>query len=107
MSIDLATADDILHKHTPYGELQRRCLSQQQARLSPQNQECRTKTAICVAAVLLIQATKQWHATHGPELPRNAREKQAYRDILHSWQRRIDDVPIEVLLHMCRLQTLS
>ncbi|KAK9798117.1 hypothetical protein WJX73_000766 [Symbiochloris irregularis] len=64
MSIDLATADDILHKHTPY-------------------------------AILLIQATKQWHATHGPELPQNAREKQAYRDILQSWQRRIDDVPIE------------
>ena len=58
------------------------------------------------AAVLLIQAVKHWQATHGPQLPANAKEKQAFRDILSSWQRSIEGVPLEVHLSLALLLTL-
>lgn len=48
------------------------------------------------AAVLLIQAVKRWYQERGPRLPANSKEKQAFRDILKSWQRSIEGVPLEV-----------
>ena len=57
---------------------------------------------MCCAAVLLIQAVKHWYATHGPNLPANSKEKQAFRDILKSWQRSIEGVPLEVI-YLCIL----
>ena len=49
------------------------------------------------AAALLIQAVKAWQGEHG-KLPASSKEKAAFKDLLRSWQHKIDGVPIEVTL---------
>ena len=50
----------------------------------------------CAAAVLLIKAIERWRAEHSGNLPATSKDKAAFRQLLQSWQRRIEDVPIEV-----------
>ena len=48
------------------------------------------------AAVLLVQAAKQWQEAHGGQLPTTYPDRAAFKDILKSWQRHIDGIPLEV-----------
>jgi hypothetical protein len=48
------------------------------------------------AAVLLIQAAATWQREHGGKLPGSYAERTAFKDLLKSWQRHIDGIPLEV-----------
>lgn len=58
-------------------------------------------------AVLLAQAAKQWQQEHGGALPSSTPERDAFKELLKSWQRNIDGIPLEVgaggmlLFHSC------
>ena len=52
----------------------------------------------CVsAAVLLIKAVHEWKQKHGSKLPSGSAQRTEFKDIIKSWQRQIDGIPIEVL----------
>mmetsp|Transcript_20485 Transcript_20485/g.61666 ORF Transcript_20485/g.61666 Transcript_20485/m.61666 type:complete len:555 (-) Transcript_20485:2962-4626(-) len=63
-SIDLATLNDIDHKHVPYG-------------------------------LLLVKAALQWRSEHNGALPANSAERTAFKELIKSWQRSIDGVPLD------------
>jgi hypothetical protein len=46
--------------------------------------------------VLLIQAAATWQREHGGKLPGSYAERTAFKDLLKSWQRHIDGIPLEV-----------
>lgn len=48
------------------------------------------------AAVLLIKAAQQWQQEHDGQLPGSYAERSAFKDLLKSWQRHIDGIPLEV-----------
>ena len=52
-------------------------------------------TSAC-AAVLLIKAAHLWHKQHGSSLPSSASQRSEFKDIIKSWQRQIDGIPLEV-----------
>ena len=53
--------------------------------------------------VLLVKAALKWRAEHGG-LPSNSRERASFKQLLKSWQRSIEGVPLDVrhvmALHM-------
>ncbi len=50
------------------------------------------------AGVVLVKAALQWRADHHGTLPATSSERTAFRDLLRSWQRSVDGVPLEVSL---------
>ncbi len=48
------------------------------------------------AAALLIKAAQQWRREHDGQLPGSSAERSAFKDLLKSWQRQIDGIPLEV-----------
>lgn len=48
------------------------------------------------AAALLIKAAQQWRREHDGQLPGSYAERSAFKDLLKSWQRQIDGIPLEV-----------
>lgn len=44
--------------------------------------------------VLLVKAGQLWRAQHDNDLPRSAADRAAFKDLLRSWQRTIDGIPI-------------
>ena len=52
-------------------------------------------TPACCAAVLLVKAVQHWRQGHGGQAP-SGQDRAGFRKLLQSWQRTIDDVPIEV-----------
>ena len=46
--------------------------------------------------MLLVKAAKQWIDKHDGQLPSSYAERTAFKDILKSWQRHIDGIPLEV-----------
>ncbi|KAA6425651.1 MAG: NEDD8-activating enzyme E1 regulatory subunit-like [Trebouxia sp. A1-2] len=63
-TIDLSSADDIMHKHIPY-------------------------------AILLIKASHEWQKSHSGKLPSSSAQRSEFKNIIKSWQRQIDGIPIE------------
>lgn len=63
-TIDLSSADDIMHKHIPY-------------------------------AILLIKAAHEWQKSHSGKLPSTSAQRSEFKNIIKSWQRQIDGIPIE------------
>jgi len=58
--------------------------------------------------VLLVKAVIKWRAERGG-LPSSSRERASFKQLLKSWQRNIDGVPIDVrtLLFLLSFRTLS
>ncbi len=94
--LDLATADDVTHKHIPYGGWAENCC-------------CNTVGIVCLlsrvslmvvcpvaVAILLLKAASQWQSQHGSKLPQGSAQRSEFKRIIQSWQRSIDGVPIEV-----------
>ena len=52
--------------------------------------------ASACAAVLLIKAAHEWHKRHGSQLPSTSSQRSEFKDIIKSWQRQIDGIPLEV-----------
>ena len=50
-----------------------------------------------LAAVLLIKAAQEWQKQHGSKLPSNSSQRTEFKDLIKSWQRQIEGVPLEVL----------
>ena len=48
------------------------------------------------AAILLLKGAQRLCAEHSMQLPQNAKEKAAFRQMLKSWQRAPDDMPADV-----------
>ena len=109
-SMDLASMDDVTHRHIPYGgsclaktcHARRLALCVNKAVLLPvrgprrwQHRLCLTRSAGC-AAVLLIKAIERWRGEQGGSLPSSSKDKAAFRQLLQSWQRTIDGFPVEV-----------
>lgn len=46
------------------------------------------------AGLLLIKAAQEWKAAHGGCLPRSAADRAAFKDLLRSWQRSVDGIPL-------------
>ncbi|KAL4419001.1 hypothetical protein ABPG77_000866 [Micractinium sp. CCAP 211/92] len=46
-------------------------------------------------AALLIKAAQQWRREHDGQLPGSYAERSAFKDLLKSWQRQIDGIPLE------------
>lgn len=46
-------------------------------------------------AVLLIQAAQQWKEAHDGQLPSSYPDRNAFKDLVRSWQRHIDGIPLE------------
>ena len=46
--------------------------------------------------MLLIKAIERWRGEHGGSLPSSSKDKAAFRQLLQSWQRTIDGIPVEV-----------
>ncbi|EFN59362.1 hypothetical protein CHLNCDRAFT_137823 [Chlorella variabilis] len=46
-------------------------------------------------AVLLAKAAKQWQEQHDGKLPGSYPERAAFKDMIRSWQRHIDGIPLE------------
>ena len=53
---------------------------------------------LCCAAVILLQAAKAWQVRNEGKMPRTSQEKAAFKDLIKSWQRQIDGVPVQVCL---------
>lgn len=53
------------------------------------------------AAVLLAKAAKQWQEQHDGKLPGSYPERAAFKDMIRSWQRHIDGIPLEVREGVC------
>ena len=47
-------------------------------------------------AILLLKAASQWQGQHGSKLPQGSTQRSEFKQIIQSWQRSIDGVPIEV-----------
>lgn len=45
--------------------------------------------------LLLTKAALHWRETHDGQLPRSSKDKAAFKELLRSWQRTIDGVPVE------------
>ena len=52
--------------------------------------------------MLLIQAAKEWAAEHGGQMPASYPERSAFKDLLRSWQRSVNGIPLEVCVHSRR-----
>ena len=46
---------------------------------------------------LLIQAADKWRSQHEGQLPKSYADKQAFKELLRSWEHSIDGIPIEVI----------
>ncbi len=44
--------------------------------------------------VLLVKAAAQWKASHDGQLPKSATDRAEFKDMIRSWQRKIDDCPV-------------
>lgn len=53
------------------------------------------------AAILLIKAAHEWQNHHSGKLPSSSAQRSEFKDIIKSWQRQIDGIPIEVTLLQC------
>ena len=47
-----------------------------------------------IAGLLLVKAAAAWKAAHNGELPKSSADRSAFKDLIRSWQRTIDDCPI-------------
>lgn len=63
-AVDLASVDDITHKHVPY-------------------------------AILLIKAAQEWQSHHDGKLPSTSAQRSDFKNIIKSWQRQIEGIPLE------------
>lgn len=52
------------------------------------------KTLLAVA--ILLQAVAAWKGEHMGKLPSNSKEKAEFKELIKSWQRKVDGVPIPV-----------
>ncbi|KAL4859524.1 NEDD8-activating enzyme E1 regulatory subunit AXR1 [Chlorella vulgaris] len=46
-------------------------------------------------ALLLLKATKHWKEEHGGKLPSSYPERTAFKDLVNSWQRHVDGIPLD------------
>ena len=150
-TIDLSSADDIMHKHIPYGEPTRECTHKHVQSISVPKSLHASISAGCVrraaidstvkaclchaaesqllgkpytmlaeallpcsptgnllitridvfAAILLIKAAHEWQKSHSGKLPSTSAQRSEFKNIIKSWQRQIDGIPIEVSLLQC------
>lgn len=54
---------------------------------------------LLAAAILLIKAAQQWQQQHNDKLPSSSAQRTEFKNIIKSWQRQIDGVPLEVCAH--------
>jgi hypothetical protein len=59
-----------------------------------------TRTDV-TAAILLIKAAHEWQKSHSGKLPSSSAQRSDFKNIIKSWQRQIDGIPIEVSLLQC------
>jgi hypothetical protein len=45
--------------------------------------------------VILVKAAQQWQAQHDA-LPKTAADRAAFKDLIRSWQRPVNGMPVEV-----------
>jgi amyloid beta precursor protein binding protein 1 len=101
-SIDMQNADDVTHRHIPYGAHTAGPSRVFCAALPAADSAGRLWVAAKShvrrgwAAVLLIKAVERWRAEHDSTLPKTSNEKASFRNMLKSWQRQIDGIPLEV-----------
>lgn len=50
---------------------------------------------------------KSWREDNGQTLPSNSKEKAAFKDLIKSWQRKIDGFPVEVRIYRVDATTQS
>ena len=50
------------------------------------------------AAILLIKAAHEWQKSHSGKLPSSSAQRSEFKNIIKSWQRQIEGIPIEVSL---------
>jgi hypothetical protein len=96
-SFDLATVDDITHRHIPWGAppasvtsisfFARKAAIVAELHCSYPDPTLDTRTLPLRAAVLLIQALAAWNEEHMGRLPATRDEKERFRALLRSWQR--------------------
>ena len=55
-------------------------------------------------AVILVKAALQWQAEHDA-LPKTAADRAAFKDLIRSWQRPVNDMPVEVRCMLRRAVT--
>lgn len=48
------------------------------------------------AVAILLQAVAAWKGQHMGKLPSNSKEKAEFKELIRSWQRKVDGVPIPV-----------
>ena len=67
------------------------------------------RSSFVSAAILLVKAAHEWRKRHSGKLPSSSSQRSEFKDIIKSWQRKIDDIPIEVHVtqHMVKAGTLS
>lgn len=51
---------------------------------------------IVAAAILLIKAAQQWQQQHNDKLPSTSAQRTEFKNIIKSWQRQIEGIPLEV-----------
>ena len=51
---------------------------------------------LVAAAILLIKAAQQWQQQHIDKLPSSSAQRTEFKNIIKSWQRKIDGIPLEV-----------
>jgi len=56
-----------------------------------------------IAAILLIKAAHEWQKSHSGNLPSSSTQQSEFKNIIKSWQRQIDGIPIEVRLLQCEI----
>jgi len=95
-SFDLATVDDVTHRHIPWGTAPASPGTLCSSMKLPSWRSCiaavltlplDTLTLPLRAAVLLIQALAAWNEEHMGRLPATRDEKERFRALLRSWQR--------------------
>jgi hypothetical protein len=58
------------------------------------------------AALLLAKAAKQWQEQHGGQLPSSYQERTAFKELVASWQRHVDGMPLDVRVCDCMIVCL-
>ena len=48
------------------------------------------------AVAILLQAVAAWKGQHSGKLPSSSKEKSEFKELIKSWQRKVDGVPIPV-----------